>query len=138
MMKINKTKLPIIKLPMGTAKKSKYGNIKTKINGIKFDSMLEGRRYTQLRLLERAGKIQDLKLQPKFMLQEGFTLDEVNYRPITYVSDFKYINMDGEIIIEDVKPSIKFKTEVYKVKIKLFLKRYGDEVIFKELFKEDI
>ena len=46
--------------------------------------------------------------------------------------------MDGEIIIEDVKPSIKFKTEVYKVKIKLFLKRYGDEVIFKELFKEDI
>ena len=44
----------------------KYGNSKTKVDGIVFDSQLEARRYSELKLLLRAGKIRDLQLQKSF------------------------------------------------------------------------
>lgn len=53
-------------------KYNKYGNIKTVIDGIKFDSKRESERYLELKLLEKAGEISDLKLQPRFILQHGF------------------------------------------------------------------
>ena len=45
---------------------SKYHNIKTVVDNIKFDSKKEANRYTELKLLERAGKIFALALQRKF------------------------------------------------------------------------
>lgn len=46
--------------------KNKYKAVKTTVDGIKFDSKAEARRYTQLKLLERAGQIQpDIILQVK-------------------------------------------------------------------------
>lgn len=48
--------------------RSKYGNRKTVVNGIEFDSRKEAVRYQELRLLERAGKISGLRLQEKFVL----------------------------------------------------------------------
>jgi len=35
----------------------KYGNKKTVVDGITFDSMREANRYRELKLLERAGKV---------------------------------------------------------------------------------
>jgi len=108
---------------------AKYGNRKTKIDGFTFDSAKESKRYLELKILLRAGKIRDLILQPKFTLQEPFTYNGKVERAITYTADFSYIK-DGEKIVEDVKG---FKTDIYKLKRKMFLYKYGENITFKEL-----
>ena len=99
---------------------NKYRNTKTIIDGIKFDSKKEANRYCELKLLEKAKEIEDLKLQPKFVLQEGFKKDGVTYRPITYIADFSYI-YKSRTIVEDVKG---METEVFKLKRKMFEYNY--------------
>ena len=47
---------------------NKYGNVKVVVNGRKFDSKHEAKRYSELLLLQRAGKIRDLKCQVVFEL----------------------------------------------------------------------
>ena len=110
-------------------KKHKYNAKKVVIDGIEFPSEKEGERYIELKMLEKAGKIKDLKLQPVFLLQEGFYYQGKAIRQITYRADFEYVNEKGERVVEDVKG---FRTEVYKLKKKLFLKKYPD-VVFKEI-----
>ena len=97
---------------------SKYGNRKLKApDGQVFDSVKEFHRWGVLRLLERAGKISDLKRQVSFELipkQDG-------ERACTYVADFTYYE-DGKLVVEDCKG---FKTEVYMLKRKLMLWVHG-------------
>lgn len=104
---------------------TKYRAKKTVIDGIKFDSKKEAKRYIVLKALERNGDIENLTLQPRFLLQEGFRKNGKAYRKIEYVADFMY-EQDGKLIIEDVKG---IKTDVYKLKQKLFEKRYQDLTI---------
>lgn len=104
---------------------SKYRAKKTEVDGIKFDSKKEAKRYIALRELEKKGSIEKLMLQPRFLLQEGFRKNGKAYRKIEYVADFMY-EQDGKLIIEDVKG---IKTDVYKLKQKLFEKRYQDLTI---------
>lgn len=111
-------------------KKPKYNAVKTEVDGIKFDSAKESKRYASLRLLERAGVIENLKLQPRFLLQEGFIYNGHKECKIEYVADFQY-ERDGQTIVEDVKG---MKTEVYKLKRKLFLYKYRD-IVFREVDK---
>lgn len=113
----------------------KYRNKKIEEDGLKFDSKLEWTRYRQLKLLVRAGLIKDLQTQIKFELQEGFKKNGVSYRPITYIADFVYTEIKTEKkIIEDTKG---MKTEVYKIKKKLFEKRYPEYTI-KEVSRREI
>lgn len=49
-------------------RRRKYGNRKTTIGGTEFDSLKEARRYQELLLLERAGRITDLQTQVKYVL----------------------------------------------------------------------
>lgn len=111
-------------------KKSKYNAVKTEVDGIKFDSKIESKRYAKLKLLERAGVIENLKLQPRFLLQEGFIRDGHKERKIEYIADFQY-ERDGQTVVEDVKGT---RTEVYKLKRKLFLYKYRD-IVFREVDK---
>ena len=104
---------------------TKYRAKKTEIDGIKFDSKKEAKRYIALRELEKQGNIGKLILQPRFLLQEGFRKNGKAYRKIEYVADFMY-EQDGKLIIEDVKG---IKTDVYKLKQKLFEKKYQDLTI---------
>jgi len=113
-------------------KKSKYNAVKTEIDGITFDSKIESKRFANLKLLERAGVIENLKLQPRFLLQEGFTYNGHKERKIEYVADFQY-ERDGQTIVEDVKGQ---RTEVYKLKRKLFLYKYKD-IVFREVDEWD-
>lgn len=103
----------------------KYRAKKTVIDGIKFDSKKEAKRYIVLKALEGKGEIEKLMLQPRFLLQEGFRKNGKAYRKIEYVADFMY-EQDGKLIIEDVKG---IKTDVYKLKQKLFEKKYQDLTI---------
>lgn len=109
---------------MNYYKKSKYRNEKIIIDGIKFDSNREGQRYLDLKLLERAGMIKDLRLQHKFVLQEGYVGPVgKKIRPITYIADFVYYDIKkGCIVVEDAKGML---TDVYKLKKKMFEFRYG-------------
>ncbi|MEJ8752644.1 DUF1064 domain-containing protein [Lagierella sp. ICN-221743] len=110
--------------------RNKYNARKTIIDGIKFDSKKEAYRYRELKLLLKAGEIKDLELQPKFTLQDSFKHQGKTQRKITYIADFKYYdNLKKCWIVEDTKG---FKTDVYNIKKKMFLKKYGDEYNFIE------
>lgn len=115
-------------------KKNKYNAQKTTVDGIEFDSKGESERYAQLRLLERAGAIQDLKLHPRFLLQDSFVYQGHKERKIEYEADFEY-TLNGKRIVEDFK-SPATRTQLYKLKRKLFLYKYGDRVEFREVYNE--
>jgi hypothetical protein len=61
---------------------SKYGAIKTEVDGHRFDSKIESKYYTYLKELESEGRIKDLSLQPTFILMEGFRRNGVKIRDI--------------------------------------------------------
>lgn len=103
--------------------KLKYGNKKTVVDGIKFDSKLEANRYRELKLLEKAGAIKGLELQPKFRLIPTFRKNGKTYRGITYIADFAYYDENERYIVEDVKG---YKTKEYQIKRKLFEYTFPD------------
>ena len=113
-------------------KQSKYHASRMTVDGHTFDSKAEGEHYAALKLLERAGVIRNLKLQPRFELQGSFIYQGHKERKIEYVADFQY-EQNGQVVVEDVKG---MKTEVYKLKRKLFLYKYGEEITFKEVLNE--
>ena len=97
---------------------NKYRAIKTKVDGITFDSKKEANRYSMLKLLQGIGAIEHLELQPEYKV-------EINGRKIcTYRADFRYIDKHakgpdgqfGAMVVEDVKG---VKTPVYRLKKKL-------------------
>lgn len=102
---------------------NKYRNRKTIVDGIKFDSKAEARRYVELKLMEDTGHIKNLKLQPKFELQPKYKNNKgKTVRAITYIADFSYIE-NGKSIVEDVKG---VETKEFKLKKKLFENKYRD------------
>lgn len=108
----------------------KYHNTKTVLNGIKFDSKLEAERYAQLKILERAGVIRRLELQPSFELLPSFRKNGNKWRKTVYKADFRYILCDGDrIVIEDVKGSTAVITDVFRLKQKLFEYKYPEYTI---------
>lgn len=99
---------------------SKYGAVKTIIDGIQFDSKREAQRYAELKLLERAGAIQNLQRQVEFELipkQQG-------ERKCTYRADFVY-EENGQTVVEDAKG---MKTKDYIIKRKLMLWMHGIKI----------
>ncbi len=108
----------------------KYHNTKTVADGIKFDSKLEAERYAQLKILERAGVIRALELQPSFDLLPSFRKNGKTWRKTVYKADFRYILCEGDrIIIEDVKGSTAVITDVFRLKQKMFEYKYPDYTI---------
>lgn len=100
--------------------KHKYGAKPTTVDGIRFASQAEARRYGELKLLEKAGEIIDLGLQPVFKLRVN---GEVIGR---YVADFDYWtrvgNHRGTYVVEDVKG---MKTPMYRWKAKHMKAEHG-------------
>lgn len=118
---------------------AKYHNRKVKIDGITFDSVHEGNRYKELKLLEKAGKINGLKLQVKFILipaqyktierygKKGQRLKDGRKcieKECAYIADFVYYQ-HGVMVVEDAKG---VKTKDYIIKRKLMLERYGIQI----------
>lgn len=90
-------------------RRRKFGNKHCVIDGLKFHSLKEGARYRELKLLQSAGKIKDLKLQVKFDIKIHCT------KVCTYIADFTYLE-NGKYIVEDVKG---MRTAVFNLKKKL-------------------
>lgn len=105
---------------------AKYKNKKVIYDGIKFDSAKECNYYVKFRLMEQAGIIKDLELQKKFVLQNSFKLNGKLRREISYYADFCYVTVkDNKLHVIDVKG---FKTDIYKLKKKLFEYKYQIEI----------
>lgn len=102
---------------------SKYHSKKTVVDGQKFDSKKEARRYQELLLLEKAGKIKNLSRQVKFVLipSQRDENGKVVERECSYKADFTY--EEGiKTVVEDVKG---YRTKEYIIKRKLLLYQYG-------------
>lgn len=106
---------------------NKYHNKKITIDRILFASKREGNYYVKLKLMQNAGVIWDLQLQKKYVLQKAFTFNGKTIREISYYADFVYKDKDGLHVI-DVKGGNATKTDVYKLKKKLFIKKYGLDI----------
>nr|UVN11190.1 MAG: protein of unknown function DUF1064 [Bacteriophage sp.] len=100
---------------------SKYHAKKTTVDGITFDSKREADRYLVLKGMEEDGIIEDLRRQVRYELVPAFDVDGRHYRPVYYVADFVYVE-NGKEVVEDAKGMI---TDVYRLKSKLFARRYG-------------
>lgn len=116
---------------------NKYHNRKTRVsNGQIADSRKEARRYEELLLLQRAGKISNLRSQVPHELipaqyetyerygKKGQRLTDgkkLVERAVVYVADFVYIE-DGKTVVEDTKG---VRTADYIIKRKLMLYIHG-------------
>ena len=107
-------------------KKSKYKNILVQYNGKWFDSKKEMRRFQQLELLQRAGKIKNLCCQVAYELLPTTRIGGQTQRKTTYTADFVYWDIEKDCeVIEDAKG---MRTAVYKIKRKLMWEILGKEV----------
>ncbi len=103
-----------------TSRTNKYRNKRTVVDGITFDSRKESERYRELKILEKAGAIKNLTLQPRYDL----IVNDVKI--CTYVADFTYQTRMGETLVEDCKG---FKNRVYLIKRNLMLAVYGIKIL---------
>lgn len=99
---------------------NKYNAKKVKIDGITFDSKLEGARYNHLKELESMGLIFDIEIHPPFPCV-------VNGKKVClYKADFRYKNSEGVMIVEDTKG---IETPMFRLKKKLVEALYPDTEI---------
>ena len=114
--------------------RTKYHNRKVKRDGMVFDSKREADRWTELKLLEKAGEIKDLQRQVKFeLLPKQYSRTEFTKagkprlleREVSYIADFTYFGSNG-MVVEDAKG---YRTDDYKIKRKLALYMLGIEII---------
>jgi hypothetical protein len=121
---------------MRRAAPSKYRAVPTVVDGIRFHSKAEARRYQELKLLEKAGEIERLECQPRFPLftastsgktmQAARALAGIMPKVGEYRGDFKYYDLrGGGWIVEDVKG---MDTPLSKWKRKHVKAQYGIDV----------
>lgn len=131
-------------IPRFHRRRHKYGAKAQVVDGIKFPSRKEARRYGELKLFERAGEITGLEVHPRFPII-------INGQPVRYPSgvaleyrgDFKYIETRTQrTVVEDVKgvrktarpPGVKkprhegTDTDASRIKRALVAAIYGIEV----------
>ena len=124
----------------------KLGNKKTIRDGIEFDSIKEADRYSELKLLLRAGVISDLQLQKEYELipaqyetferygKKGQRIKDGKRcieKSCVYKADFVYMR-DGQQIVEDTKGYRDPASASYAkfvIKRKLMLWRYGIRIV---------
>ena len=105
----------------------KYNAKRVSLDGFNFDSTMEAQRYAELKILEKAGEIRELKIHPEYVLEPSFIKNGKTFRKIVYEADFSYTDTKTqEEIVEDVKG---YKTDVYRLKRRLFEARFPNLTI---------
>jgi hypothetical protein len=106
-------------------KKSKYGALKAEVDSFVFASVMEARFYTYLLQLLRDKQIKSFERQISYELQEKFKDPRTKkwIQAITYISDFVITNLDGSLLVIDVKGR---ETADFKLKKKMFGYKYRD------------
>lgn len=102
---------------------SKYHAVRGEIDGLKFDSQAEGRRYLMLRDRLRRGEIRDLEPHPP-----AYRLEVNGVLVSRYTPDFRYVVVaTGETVVEDMK-SNPTRTRDYVMRRKLMKALHGIEI----------
>lgn len=118
---------------MPQAGRSKYRAVPTTVDGIRFASKREAKRYGELCLLLKRDEIRGLRLQPVYRIfirpfvRDGVAPGEL-IQVATYVGDFQYEALDAgrwRRVVEDVKG---VKTPMYRLKKKCVEALYGIEI----------
>lgn len=104
--------------PRAPRHRNKYGAEPCEIDGRRFDSKAEGRRYLVLKDMERKGEISGLECQVSFTLVPEQIISGKKEKPVRYICDFRYTRKDGLVVVEDVK-SAPTKTREFILKRKL-------------------
>jgi hypothetical protein len=99
----------------------KYKNCPTVVDGIRFASKREALRYCELKLLQKAGEISNLLLQPRYPMAVG------GLHVCTYVADFTYHDVSTKRTITEDSKGVR--TKEFIIKAKLFHALYGREVV---------
>lgn len=100
--------------------RSKYGNKRTELDGYKFASKKEARRYAELRLLQTGKVIEGLICQPAYPLMIG------KVRVGKYIADFAYLEIAGKhrrVVVEDAKG---MRTPVFNLKWRMVKALYPE------------
>ena len=119
---------------------NKYGNHKTRVDGMTFDSIREGRYYIYLRDLLRKGEISNLRMQVPFEVVPAVYTEEVVHlkrkdktvrkcvqKAVHYIADFVYTDTaSGKEVVIDAKG---YKTKEYILKKKMMLAFKGIEIV---------
>ena len=119
---------------------NKYGNHKTRVDGMTFDSIREGRYYIYLRDLLRKGEISNLRMQVPFEVVPAVYTEEVVHlkrndktvrkcvqKAVHYIADFVYTDTaSGKEVVVDAKG---YKTKEYILKKKMMLAFKGIEIV---------
>ena len=107
--------------------KNKFGNKKTVVDGIKFDSKKESEYYLKYKALLDSGVIAKLELQVPFKYEIQYLANDKVHKTVgRYIADFVVTYNSGEIGVIDVKG---FRTAEYKRKKKIIKKLYGIDII---------
>lgn len=109
---------------------AKYKNKKITVDGIAFDSKKEAKRYQELKALEQAGAISNLRLQVKYILipSQYVLVDgkrKCLEREVTYIADFEYYDSNNKKHVEDTKNPYLRKEPRYVMKRKMMLYFHG-------------
>jgi hypothetical protein len=114
-----------IRLSTPREKRPKYGNKKTLIDGIEFDSKREAEYYSTLKIMQRSGLVKEIRHHVSFDLHvNGFLI-------CRYEADFTYLEKIWgstgvwQPIVVDVKG---VKTRTYSIKKKLMRAIHGIEI----------
>lgn len=100
-------------------RRNKFNAVKVRMDGYLFDSKAEARRYSDLKLMQKAGAISGLVVHPKYHIVH------TGNKVCTVELDFEYSTSDGGRVFEDVKGVF---TALSRLKHKLFQAYYGEPV----------
>lgn len=108
-------------------KRSKYKNKKATVDNIVFDSQKEALRYCELKILEKAAQISQLRTQVVFELAPSVVIQGRKRPPLRYVADFVFLdNGTGKYVVEDAKG---YRTEGYRIKRHLLKHIHGIDIV---------
>ena len=106
--------------------RNKYGNQKTEVDGVVFDSKKEAQRWSDLKYLEYGGYIHDVQRQVAFELVPAYPPEFK--MPMRYIADFTYRDQFDRLIVEDVKSDATKKNRAYRMKKHLMKHIYGIDI----------
>jgi hypothetical protein len=107
-------------------RRSKFGAVPTEVDGHKFDSKIEARRYGELKILQMAKQITDLQVHPRWplhVIKRDGDAEVIGH----YEADFSYRTRSGFLVVEDVK-SDPTKTPLYKRNRSHMAAQYGIQI----------
>lgn len=111
---------------MGKKRPNKYGNKKTLVDGIAFDSKKEANRYLELKAMEKCGVVRNLRLQVRIPIPVN------SVKVATYIADFTFEELiDNDKwteVVEDVKSAHTRKEPYYRLKSRLLKAALGIEI----------